>query len=419
MRKTLLLLALIALSSYAQNVDTTSPYIYVEGEVVDTMKAIETLKQIKAEKKAQIRKENEQVEAKIALIKNLKDKQRTKVKTAEEIQLLKEIAEKYKSKIVHYAVINQRTNMPSMDKLWSGLEKGKVVRDYYDAYGDILDELPKELEDETKYDEYTLNSLETIVPSFMIPKKKVMVKKENPNYGFRWLDKYNKSKLKHKSVSYPVKDEYYTSDEYPQYKFRQHNYNDKRWSVYDKSDNLLAVAMPFDYINEKDDIKKACNIYDFEHNAYNISQESEVVRNYIAAKFAGSTAETEIFARQFSIRILNTKLDQARQYLASRQITQQEFNRISQAIGTEKSQYEREIVQWQKKMPPQDVVTKANNYIEQLAKDNEKAVPDRMTKTRIDGLSFILTGGNLRLQQTYFYNKEKKRVESNYKVLAK
>ena len=321
---------------------------------------------------------------------------------------LRDIAQKYGGQAP-----NNKGKIVGPSTYLADLEKGKINKDFLKEFDHIQSELANSMQTED------FNSIYASL--FPVPKKTAKVKIENPNYGFRWFDKYDKNKLKYKSVSYPIKDEYYTSDEYSQYKFRKHNYDDQRWSIYDKQDNLLAVAMPFDYNNEKDDIRGACNRYDFEHNAYNINEDNAAVKNYVAAKFAGATAETEIFARQFAIRMLNTKLDQARLYLSRRQITQQEFNRISKAVVAEKSLYEREIAGWQKKMPPANVVSKANNYIEQLDKDNANVVSDKMIKSRIDGLNFTLTSpkGKLRVQQTYFFDKKKNRVECKYQVIEK
>ena len=403
MRKLFLFLSFVAANTYAQ-VDTTSPYIWQEVEVVDTAKAVEMARQIKSKRE----KANAEIKVIIALLQNIKESGQKKVSSEEDIIRLKEIAQKYGGKKP-----NNKGKIVGSSAYLADLDKGKINKDFLNEFSDIQAELTKSLQTED------FNSIYATL--FPVPKKKAMVKKENPNYGFRWFDNYNKSKLKYKSVSYPSKDEYYISDEYTQYKFRKHNYDDWRWSIYDKQDNLLAVAMPFDYYNEKDDIRGACNRYDFEHNAYNINKDNPAVRNYVSAKFAGATAETEIFARQFAIRALNTKLDQARLYLSRRQITQQEFNNISKAVGAEKSQYEKEIAEWQKKMPPTDVVSKANNYIEQLDKDNANIVSDKMIKVRIDGLNFLLTSptGKLRVQQTYFYDKKKNRVECKYKVIEK
>lgn len=403
MRNILLLLSLVTICSFAQ-VDTTSPYVWQEIEVVDTVKAIEMAHQIKVERE----KTNAEIKTKIALLQSLTESGKKKISSEEDKTSLKEIAQKYGGQKP-----NNKGMIVGPSAYLADLEKGKVNKNFFNEFNHIQSELTKSMQTEDFDSIYA-----TLFP---VPKKMAKVKKENPNYGFRWFDKYDKGKLKYKSVSYPQKDEFYTSDEYPQYKFRQHNYDRRRWSIYDRQENLLAVSMPFDYYNEKDDIRGACNRYDFEHNAYNINADDAAVRNYVAEKFAGATAETEIFARQFAIRMLNTKLDQARQYLSRRQITQQEFNNISKAVGVEKSQYEKEIAEWKKKMPSANVVSKANNYIEQLARDNANVVPDDMTKERIDGLNFMLTSSKrrLRVQQTYYYDKKKKRVECKYKVLEK
>lgn len=403
MRKLFLLLSLVTFCSYAQ-VDTTSPYVWQEVEVVDTAKTVEMAHLIKVERE----KANAEIKIKITLLQSLKESGRKKVSSEEDKIRLKEIAQNYGGQKP-----NNKGLIVGPSAYLVDLEKGKINKDFFNEFNYIQSELTKSMQTED------FNSIYATL--FPVPKKRVKVKKENPNYGFRWFDKYDKSKLKYKYVSYPQKDDYYISDEYSQYKFRQHNYDSRRWSIYDRQDNLLAVAMPFDYYNEKDDIRGACNRYDFEHNAYNINADDAAVKNYVAAKFSGATAETEIFARQFAIRMLNTKLDQARQYLSRRQITQQEFNNISKAVGDEKGQYEKEIAEWQKKMPPANVMSKANNYIEQLDKDNANVVADDMSKSRIDGLNFILTSpkGRLRVQQTYYYDKKKKKVECKYKVLEK
>ena len=183
MRKIFLFLSMVVTCGYAQ-VDMTSPFIWVEKEVVDTTKAVEMAKVVVGE-------ENTKLQSQISLLTSLKEQKKKKVKAAEDIQLLQEIAKKYDNIIIEQVtpfVQSSRTftlsySSSPTDRVLNKLKKGKIDNAYYDAFDDILKQLSSELKDEDTYAEQCF--ADVVNP---LPMKTIKVKVDNPNYRFRWFD---------------------------------------------------------------------------------------------------------------------------------------------------------------------------------------------------------------------------------------
>ena len=439
MRTFLCLISLIAVfNSYAQNINTNFPYIWEEIEVIDTVKAEEMANKIKSDKKADISKSNEKISTQITLLTMLKDKKQKKVQNEQEITLLQEIATEHKGEIVDVIDYNlnlqrlrngrtPRTNSDRMiENIMSNLTKGKINDYYFISFDRIITKLQEELQDEKQYENMCFTSL--VSP---LPMKTIKVKKDNPNYldpDFHWLDRYNTDKLILKSTSFPVKEEYYASEEYPQFKFYKDNYMSHRWLIYDLFGNFVAASMPTEYDLNYHGVDwqmiDACSLYDFEHNTYNINQESEAVRNYIAYTLKnGHSLRSEISSIELGQSMIDKILQESKRMLVAGRMTQEQYNKNYAEHKRLTMENQKRLTTLRKQIPSKDVIERADNYVEQLKKDNEDRLPrsNRDFKiSRIDGLNFILTSDSgLKLQQTGYYNSKENRVEWSYKVLEK
>ena len=372
MRKILLLLCMVSVYAHAQQVDTTTPYLLVDEKVVDTAKAIVMAK--------------ETLTKEVAFITSLTDKKIISLMEKSQItdkkyRELNAISDKY--------VRRYRT-------VWDTEEVN--YGNYLNAVCALKQVLPERL---TKLEQNDAAGIHAIV--YPLPTKTIKVKKDNPNYAdpkFYWMDKLDSYSLKSHSVAFPVKDTYYTSDIYQQFKFRKiFEGDEKEWVLcYDQSDNLLAITKRQTKNQREKAYKKykfACAEYDYEHNAYNINQEDEGVQEYVAKSFANGEALSKsigMFRALALIGVVNVDED---------------------GLKKETAKFTPEIVE------------RADNYIEQLENDN--VYPwDKLKGTRIDSFNVLWTlpDGKLKIQETYLYqapqNGEKEgRVKSVYKVLDK
>ena len=439
MRKAFLLLSLTAICGYAQQVDTTTPYFWVEKEVVDTVKAEEMASQIKAERRAKIKSSNDSISTKIRILSAYKDNKQKKIQSEEDAIILKIVAEEYHTEIescISYNLNLQRLRTgrtPStnsdreMQKVLSKLSKGKID-DYYSlSFDRIIKKMQGRVEDETKYDNTYFASL--ISP---LPMKTIKVKQENPDYvdaNFHWLDKFETTRLTLKSTSYPIKDEYYASEQFPQFKFRKDKYMSHRWLVYDQSDNLVAATLPTEYdfnFHGVDWIMlNACARYDYEHNAYNISQESAAVKKYIEYTLReGRSVKSQLASAELAQSALDGVLGGLKRERLHGRITQEQYNRQYKNYQDETAKNQKLIADLRKQLPSKDVIERADNYIKQIDKDNEpllsRGYNERLEVKRINGLEVMLTfHKGLKMKQTGFYDPKENHVDWKYTVLEK
>ena len=372
MKKIFLLLCIVSLYAHAQQVDTTTPYLLVDEEVVDTAKAIVMAK--------------ETLTKEVAFITSLTDKkiislmEKRKI-TDKKYSELSAISDKY--------VRRNRT-------VWDTEEVN--YGNYLNAVCALKQVLPERL---TKLEQNDATGIQAIV--YPLPTKTIKVKKDNPNYAdpeFHWLDQFDSYSLKSHSVAFPVKDTYYTSDIYQQFKFRKiFEGEEKEWVLcYDQSDNLLAITRRQTKRQREKAYKQykfACAEYDYEHNAYNINQEDERVQEYVAKSFANGEALSKSIGMFRALALIGV------------------VNVDEEGLKKETAKFTPEIVE------------RANNYIEQLENDN--VYPwDKLKATRTDRFNILWTlpDGKLKIQETYLYqapqNGEKEgRVKSIYKVLEK
>ena len=129
-------------------------------------------------------------------------------------------------------------------------------------------------------------------------------------------------------------------------------------------------------------MKKACLKYDFEHNAYNIKQESEEFQECVAKYIDEGTTPREKHRSDAYLSMLGI------------------------APADEKF--------------TQEVMNKTTNYINQLEEDNNYPW-DKLQAVRIDGFNFLITlpDSKLKVQQTLYYDAQKEEVKAMYKVLEK
>lgn len=431
MKKALLILSVISVHTYAQQIDTNSPYIWCEEEVVDTLKAVAEANQIKAEK-------TERMAAEISLLTSLQAKNR-KIKSDEEKAMLRNILDRCLTSYLkpehiptggtireHY-LKNYRSYLREQD-LYDALEKGKIHPSFYAGFDSIVSYLTRnrdKIESSTDAD-----FADYVNPLLM---KMANVRRDNPYYAdpqFLWVDKLNEydknHQLERKSVSYPDKDEYYTSNIYTQYKFRKVRDTDFRLTyvkVYDQAGKLVAVKPPYDWKleDDKDAIRYACACYDYEHNAYGIDKETAAVKDYVKQYFTtGRTPKTRIDMLDVTLRFQSQLLNEARSNLRRGRISPAEYSKMEKQYNESVAEAEREAAAIRSKYP-KELTDKAEGYIEQLKSDNSYPW-DKLQATRIDGLNYMITdpnGGKLKAQLTFGYDAERGRIVSSCKVLEK
>ena len=410
-------LSSISVCGYSQ-VDTTSPYIWVDEVVTDTAKAIEMAKQIVATDNAKYQKE-------IELLTYLKDNNKKKVKSDNEISMLKDIAKRYGAIITGQVISTAKSSIsyalsmlstPS-ERIQESLEKGKIDKAYFNAFGDIITNISAQIKDENTYPYYSFANVVT-----MLPKKKVTVRKDNPNYGFRWLDNYEYSKLKYN----PVK-ETYSSTDFPQYVFRNKKMNGESSTlvVYDKKDNLVAIKYNTSHEVDKEGILKAGMKYDYEHNAYDINEENAAIRKALDDWFNDRSVQQKIDAllkeqagimlsKQVANNLLYNIVSNSDEYKAAK-IAINEYDKKEREIG-------RQIEALRTQLPSSDIQKGVDSYLRQLRHDNENIWGYGQTYfTRIDGLNFVLTqkGNTLKVQETYYMDEGSENLKCKYKVLSK
>lgn len=377
-------------------------------------------KQIVANDNAKYRKE-------IELLTYLKDNKKYKVKSDEDIQILKDIANKYQKKgegpsMGFYSSGDDGRFIKlyrayQYENLMKLLEKGKIHKQFFESFDDIIADVSSNIKDE---ETYPYHSFANVVA--MLPKKKVTVRKDNPNYGFRWLDNYEYSKLKYN----PVK-ETYSSADFPQYVFRKKKINGESSTlvVYDKKENLVAIKYNTYHEVDKEGILKAGMKYDYEHNAYDINEENAAIRKALDDWFNDRLVQQKIDAlqkeqagvllsKQLAQNLLYNLVSNSDEYKAAK-IVINEYDKKERAIASQ-------IEKLKMQLPSADIQKGVDSYLRQLKQDNEKIWGWGQTYfTRIDGLNFILTQkeNTLKIQETYYIDEGSENLKCKYKVLSK
>lgn len=249
---------------------------------------------------------------------------------------------------------------------------------------------------------------------------------QSADADYSWLDSLNTYELTKKSTSFPSKEEYYASEQYPQYKFVQDKYKSNRWIVYDTSYHLLAVSLPTNYDLSYESfgngVLDALVKYDYEHNAYNINQENDAVRKYVAyTANNGRSIESLLSSRELAQSTMDRLIAQARQMRATGRMTQAQYNKQLKDYNTTTARNKKEIATLRAQLPAKAVITRADDYIRQLRQDNRDLAEKRdFTITRIDGLTILLESPNgLKIQQIGFYNEKEKAVDWKYEIIEK
>lgn len=417
------MMILLPLMAGAQT-NSNEPYFIEEETVVDTIKAIQMAKDI-------IMEQNEAIDKELVLVNDILKNRRSKLNTDADANIIRGMLERLKDKTTEdnfsYNSLAVYSNYEDVLKV---LEKRKIHNDLYRSLLVIQHYLEKEKKDGNIYPEKYFSKV-----VFPLPTKKMLVKKENPNYGFRWLDRFDTNKLKYN----PIK-ENYKSDDYPNYVFAKcecayidPEYYGKIWAVFDKSDNLVAVQWTQYESREEDDIQLAAMKYDYAHNAYDINSESAEIRKALDDWYNDRTVEKQIEALQREQAAVELSRHLAQKMTSATAKSPEEF-KAAQVVNKELAQksiaLNSKIQSIKKQMPPKEIQDAVNRYLKQLKEDNNMGyylhyMKDgefpKISRKRIDGLNFLITStrSNIKVKQTYFYDTLRKRIDSKYMVLNK
>ena len=167
----------------------------------------------------------------------------------------------------------------------------------------------------------------------------------------------------------------YYSSIHPQYKFIQDKHASHRWIVYDLSYNLIAVSLPtsYDYSYEsfEDGLLNALVKYDYEHDAYSISQESAAVRKYVEyTANNGRSVDSKLASAELGQAFIDKMMAEFKRRRAAGRMRQEDFNKQLHNYNVETAKNKRMIADLKKQLPTKDVIDRANNYIRQLRQDN-------------------------------------------------
>lgn len=421
MKKLLFLLLTLSYSNGFAQTNSNEPYFYVEEEVIDTLKAIDMAKDI-------IRDRNKAIEKELAIIDDVfKHPSRKKLKTDEDVNVIKGLLEREKnSTMVHNWDLSVYTNY---DEVMKDLQKKKLHEDLFNSLLLFKTYLRDEVKDEYNESEKSFASI--VNP---LPMKRMVIRKENLNYGFRWIDRINTDNLKYN----PIKDTY-KSEQYPDYiiakckcSFLDPLYG-RIWAVFDKSENLLAVRWVEYESREDKGIQLSAMKYDYAHNAYDINDESVEIRKALDDWYNDRTVENQIEQLKKEQFALEMTRNLANKVTYGSTSTSEEYaaaGAINNDLAKKSREINSKIESLKKQMPPKEIQEKVDRYLKQLKKDNNMDYHfhhlrdgeyPKVYRKRIDGLNFIITSSRSKIcvQQTYFYDAVDKMVDCTYKVLDK
>ena len=442
MKNVLLLMCALSAHASAQQVDTTSPYVWREEEVVDTLKAVQTM----AARRDTLTRQ-------IELLTTLRQTKKKKVATDDEKALLQNLVRRCFHENVEVQTQHGGRYYVRHPYFLQGGHLAIITHTRVGSYGPKTESNFVELLQQGTLHPSLLAAFDSIVPAltdeaarmdastdadfarfvYPLPTKMAPVRHDNPYYAdpaFHWLDSLKQNntllnrqnKMTAKTVSYPVKDEYYTSNIFTQFKFRTSSsqpdirWNTAAWRVYDATDRLVAVSASGDI----DSLRLACFRYDFEHNAYGIDGEPAAVRSYVKHYLStGKTPQAEITYLELE------PLRQAQAMRVAMQLSMAMMN--TSELNEMKRQSDALVAESKRKADalrsryPKDVMERGEAYIDQLKADNAYD-SDRLQTTRLDGLSFMVTprdGGRLKARLTFGFDAKEGKLVPHYTILEK
>ena len=194
--------------------------------------------------------------------------------------------------------------------------------------------------------------------------KRMVIRKENLNYGFRWIDRINTDNLKYN----PIK-ETYKSEQYPDYiiakckcSFLDPLYG-RIWAVFDKSENLLAVRWVEYESREDKGIQLSAMKYDYAHNAYDVNDESVEIRKALDDWYNDRTVEKQIEQlkkEQFALEMTRNLTNKVTYGSTSTSEEYAAADAINNDLAKKSREISSKIESLKKQMPPQDIQEKVD-----------------------------------------------------------
>lgn len=264
------------------------------------------------------------------------------------------------------------------------------------------------------------------------------IKKKNPNYRpgyteidaeWQWLqDIYDNGGLNHIVTKFPKEEDYYQSNEYPDYRFY---YDDNRHPyAVDKDGKLIGVAIDNRYSSYENEekMKAATMLYDFEHNIYNIKSESKGVQRwayYLINQKLGKNTEADFerdaMGMMIGVGSIGYEMEVLRRLLAYRQITKSEYDKKMSQLNAKAKALNKKNNAVSKKYPSNAEMDRAQKFVEQLESDyyNAKLFSSVSVK-RLNGIQVLYEtdNGKLKVLKTFLIN-SKGELKANYVTIEK
>ncbi len=245
---------------------------------------------------------------------------------------------------------------------------------------------------------------------------------------WKWLQEIEKKGgLEHIVTTFPKEENYYKSEEYPDYIF---HYKDHHPYVLDKDGNLIGVSVDYNYAAYEDgeNMKGATMLYDYEHNAYNIKSESEGVRRwsyYLINKKLGINTEPgfekEAMGMMLGVGGVGYEMEVLNRLYAYRQITKAEYNRKISELNAKAKSLSKKADAVSKKYPTNAEMERAKKFVEQLETDYYNAkLFSKIHVERLNGIQVMLVSDDRKLKvlKTYLID-AKGELKANYVTLEK
>ena len=240
---------------------------------------------------------------------------------------------------------------------------------------------------------------------------------------WKWLqDIERKGGLEHIVTTFPKEEDYYKSEEYPDYIF--HFNEDRLLYALDKDGNLIGVSVDnrFEYYDG------ATMLYDYEHNAYNIKSESEGVRRwayYLINKKLGINTEPgfekDAMGMMLGIGGIGYEMEVLNRLYAYRQITKGEYNRKMSELNAKTKTLGKKNDAVLKKYPSDAEMKRAEKFIEQLESDyyNSKLFSNTHVE-RLNGIQVMLVSDDRKLKVLKTYSVDAKgKLKASYVTMEK
>ena len=248
---------------------------------------------------------------------------------------------------------------------------------------------------------------------------------------WKWLqDFYKNGGLEHIVESFPKEENYYKSEQYPDYRFHYNGYYDgDRLYVLDRDENLIGVSV--NYNNDAivdEEIKGATMLYDLENNAYNIKSESNGVQRwayYLINKKLGINTEPNYDEHGLGMLLgagfVINEMENLQRLYAYRKITKAEYNKKMSELKVKAQTLNKKAHAVSKKYPSKAEMERAEKFVEQLERDYNKAeLFSNVHIERLNGIQFMLVSDDRKLKVLKTYSVDVKgKLKASYVTLEK